>query len=245
MPGTWVKQTWQFNPVLDASPKYRRACHYEAFVPETLASLAVTLSAVEAGVVSDAERATRQLNETASPALAPLARLLLRTESIASSKVEGLQLGAREMARAEAQAESGLIRSQTALELIDNINAMELAIGDAAAVQSFGVDEIVAIHARLMQHAPNTRLAGRIRTQHLTGSAATTTIRAAPTSYRRRRMKSDGCSRISARRSTTISCHHWCRRRSCTRSSRRFTRSRTGTGGPGARSSTWCCDDAV
>lgn len=165
MPGTWVKQTWQFNPVLDAPPKYRRACHYKAFVPEILASLAVTLSAVEAGVVSDAERATRQLNETASPALAPLARLLLRTESIASSKVEGLQLGVREMARAEAQAESGLIRSQTALELIDNINAMELAIGDAASVQSFGVDEIVAIHARMMQHAPNTRLAGRIRTQ--------------------------------------------------------------------------------
>jgi len=165
VPGAWLKQTWQFNPVLDAPPKYRRACHYEAFLPEPLAALPVTLSAVEAGSISDAEHATRQLNETASPALAPLARLLLRTESIASSKVEGLHLGAREMARAEAQAESGLIRSQTALELIDNINAMELAIGDAATVQSFGVEEIIAIHARLMQHASNALLGGRIRTQ--------------------------------------------------------------------------------
>jgi Fic family protein len=116
-------------------------------------------------MVSDAELATHRLNETGGSALAPLARLLLRTESIASSKVEGLQIGVREMARAEAQADMGMARSRTALELIDNINAMELAIGQAAEAESFGIGEIVTIHARLMQHASNASLAGRIRTQ--------------------------------------------------------------------------------
>lgn len=165
MPGTWLRQTWQFNPELDAPPKYRRACHYDAFVPEPLADLPLGLPAAVAGVVSEAEAATAHLNDTPGSALAPLARLLLRTESIASSKVEGLQIGVREMARAEVQADAGMIRSRTALELIDNINAMELAIGQAAEAEVFGIDEIVAIHARLMQHAPNAHLAGRIRTQ--------------------------------------------------------------------------------
>lgn len=165
MPGMWLKQTWQFNPAMDAPPKYRRACHYDAFVPEPLASLDVQLSAPLAGLVSDAEHAIGRLNETGTPALAPLARLLLRTESVASSKVEGMHIGVREMARAEAQAETGVAPSRTALELIDNIDAMELAVGQAAEAEQFGISEIVAIHERLMQHAPNKHLAGRIRTQ--------------------------------------------------------------------------------
>jgi Fic family protein len=165
LPGTWLKQTWHYNPAIDAPPKYRRACHYDVFLPEPLETLPVQLPATVAGVVSDAELAVRRLNETGGSALAPLARLLLRTESIASSKVEGMQIGVREMARAEAQADTGAAPSRTALELIDNINAMELAVGQAAEAERFGIDEIVAIHRRLMQHAPNKHLAGRIRTQ--------------------------------------------------------------------------------
>ncbi len=168
MPGRWLKQTWRHTSQLDAPPKYRRACRYEAFVPEPLATLPVQLSATTAGVVSDAESAVRRLNESGSTTLArlaPLARLLLRTESIASSKVEAMQIGVREMARAEAQADTGGTPSRTALELIDNINAMELAVGQAAEVARFGTREIVAIHTHLMRSAPNPRVAGRIRTQ--------------------------------------------------------------------------------
>jgi len=165
MPGTWLKRTWQHDPTLNAPPRYRRACHYDAFVPEPLATLPVHLPAAVAGVVSDAESEIRRLNDAGDAALGPLARLLLRTESIASSKVEGMHLGVREMARAEAKADTGIAPGGTALELIDNINAMELALGEAAEVARFGIPEIVAIHSRLMQHAPNRRLAGRIRTQ--------------------------------------------------------------------------------
>ena len=57
------------------------------------------LSAETAGVAAEAEASIRDLNAAARPALAPLARLLLRTESIASSEVEGLQLGASRASR--------------------------------------------------------------------------------------------------------------------------------------------------
>lgn len=165
MPGTWLKQTWRFEPAVAAPAKYRRACRYDAFVPDVLQTLPVHLPADLAGLISEAELAIRRLNETAGHDLAPLARLLLRTESIASSKVEGMQIGVREMARAEVQSDTGMTASTTALELIDNIDAMELAVGEAADAERFGVKQIVAIHSRLMQHAPNKHLAGRIRVE--------------------------------------------------------------------------------
>ncbi len=165
MPGRWVKRTWQSNPWLDAPAKYRRACHYQAFIPTTLDALSLTVSVELAGVVSDAEAFVRRLNDTSAAALAPLAHLLLRTESIASSKIEGLQVGARQLARAEALRDDGGAAPATAAELIDNINAMELAVDDAAKAKRFAGRDIVAIHRRLMRHAPNARIAGRMRTE--------------------------------------------------------------------------------
>lgn len=117
------------------------------------------------GLISEAETAIRSLNDVALPALAPLARLLLRTESIASSKVEGMQIGIRELARAEARVEVGRKPSATALEILANIDAMELAVHDATAVDVFSINEITAIHRQLMEHAPNSRIAGKIRTE--------------------------------------------------------------------------------
>src|SRR5690606_7690581 len=104
-----------------------------------------------------------ELNSRARPALAPLARLLLRTESIASSKVEGVQVGARELARAEARVESGGKVGPGALEIIANIDAMELAIEEAAEAGDITVAGIRAIHARLLRHSAHPQNAGAIR----------------------------------------------------------------------------------
>ncbi|MEK7757882.1 MAG: Fic family protein [Planctomycetota bacterium] len=125
----------------------------------------LSLDATVAGIVSEAELAIRALNESAGPPLAPLARLLLRTESIASSRVEGMQLGVRELARAEARAESGQNASATAMEVLANIDAMVLAVDKAALAERFDVSQITAIHQRLLAQAENQRIAGQIRTR--------------------------------------------------------------------------------
>ncbi len=164
MPGRRVSLIWQHDPTIYAPARYRRACKYEAFLPDPLRGLPLSLAAEVAGVVSEAEAAIRRLNDAAQPALAPLARLLLRTESIASSKVEGMQLGVRELARAEARMESGGRAGPTALEVLANIDAMELAVHQAAAVERFSVEEILAIHRLLMEGALNAHVAGRLRT---------------------------------------------------------------------------------
>lgn len=156
---------WAHDPTLDAPAAYRRGCRYEAFVPDDLSSLDVRLDARLAGLVSEAEHAVRRLNDEGGPVLGPLARLLLRTESIASSKVEGLQLGVRELARAEARAESGIAPAPTALEVLANIDAMVLAVEQAAEAETFTEDGILAIHRRLLERAPHRHIAGRLRTQ--------------------------------------------------------------------------------
>jgi Fic family protein len=117
-----------------------------------------------AGTVSDAERAISELNAIAQPALEPFARLLLRTESIASSKVEGMQVDARSLARAEARHDLGANVGREAREILDNIEAMQLAVDDASSAGTVTVDHLVAVHRVLMDHAPNAGVAGLVRT---------------------------------------------------------------------------------
>lgn len=164
MRGTLISKTWEWNPALYAPARYRRACKYEAFLPDPVRGIDFTLAAGVAGAVSEAEKAIHTLNAGAQPALQPLARLLLRTESIASSKVEGMQVGIRQIARAESRMEAGGRMAPTVLEVLGNIGAMQLAIEDAATSDRLRVEHLSDIHRRSMANAPNSHLAGVIRT---------------------------------------------------------------------------------
>jgi Fic family protein len=164
VPARTLSLIWPSDPTRYAPARHRRACRYEALLPAPLSELSLRISAETAGLISDAEQAIHELNAAAVPALAPLARLLLRTESIASSKVEGLQLGVAELARAEVRREVGLRVSASAVEILANIDAMQLAVTEAAHAQTFGVRELCAIHARLLAQTPGlSRYAGVVR----------------------------------------------------------------------------------
>lgn len=165
MRGTLVRRTWEYDPARYAPPRFRRACHYEAFVPDELSAFDERFSADLVGVVSDAEAAVHRLNACSRPALAPLARLLLRTESIASSKVEGMQVDAHDLARAESRLESGRKAESTVAEILANIDAMELAIDHATGSNAVTLDDLMSIHAALMATAPNRHVAGVVRTE--------------------------------------------------------------------------------
>lgn len=160
-----LKLIWKYDPSIYAPAKYKRACEYEVLIPDRLADLELSLPAHIAGVASEAEAAIRDLNDRSRRTLAPLAHLLLRTESIASSKIEGMQLGVRELARAEARVEAGGKAASAALDILANISAMDLSVNEAAAVERFSVNDILAIHRQLMDRVPNRSMAGRLRTQ--------------------------------------------------------------------------------
>lgn len=164
MRGRYIHEIWQADPTVYAPPRYRRACQYDAFLPDPVADLDVALPGEVAGIVSDAERAIADLNRAAGPELMPLARLLLRTESIASSKVEGMQVDARSLARAEANQETGRKVGSSAAEILANIDAMQLSIERAADLEGVRPADFLDIHRVLLEHAPNSQIAGRFRT---------------------------------------------------------------------------------
>jgi len=164
MRGRYEHRVWQWNPSIYAPSKYRKGCEYEAFVPEWIAELEPDLPGAVAGVVSDAEAAIAELNRGARLELQPLARLLLRTESIASSKVEGMQVETRTLARAEAKQEVGRSIGAEAAEILANIDAMQLALERAVAADAIAQDDLLDIHRRLLARAPNaSAMAGRFR----------------------------------------------------------------------------------
>ena len=162
MRGRYERRAWAARPELtQAPPRYRRACEYEVFLPEPLEADAYDLLGELATVVSEAEVAISQLNHFA-PRLAPLARLLLRTESIASSKVEGLQVDAKQLARAEVRDDIGRKASVEALEILANVDAMQFAIEETASAGRITPYELVAVHRVLMERS-HPRIAGRPR----------------------------------------------------------------------------------
>jgi Fic family protein len=164
MTGRLIPKLWSHDPAIYAPARYRRGCAYDAFIPDALAAMPTdSVPLAVAGTVSDAERAIAELNATAQPALQPFARLLLRTESIASSKVEGMQVDARALARAEARHDLGANVGSEAREVIANIDAMQLAVEDASSAERVTIDHLVAIHRVLMASAPNAKVAGVVR----------------------------------------------------------------------------------
>jgi len=162
MRGTLVKRTWAYDPALHAPARYRRACAYEAFVPERLEGLELRIDGELAGLISDAEAQIQALNRSSSPALAPLARLLLRTESIASSKVEGMQADARSLARGEVAYDTGRRVGPEVAEILANIDAMQVAIETATAHAAIEPAHLIEIQRVLLIRSLPDR-AGRLR----------------------------------------------------------------------------------
>lgn len=163
MRGQLERRRWRPDPDLYAPARYRRPCDYDAFIPDSITALGVELSGDLAGVVSDAESAIAALNAEARPALLPLARLLLRTEAVASSRVEGMQMDVRALARAEARYDMGATVGAEATEILANIDAMQLAVEDAATIEHLAPHHFEQIHAVLLKSAPRSAGAGAIR----------------------------------------------------------------------------------
>ncbi len=162
MRGRLVHQVWQSEPSSLAPRRFRRECGYEAFIPDSLDVAQFRLPIDVAADLADAESAIQRLQQHDDRLLDPLAHLLMRTESIASSRIEGIQVDARQLARAEARLRVGRRVGAQAREVIDNIEAMQLAIGDAAKVEQLSTRELLSVHHTLMRR--RLQSAGRIRT---------------------------------------------------------------------------------
>ena len=162
-----IRRQWPGNP--DAlSRRGRMPCDYEAYVPDLLTGRHIRLDSDVAAEVTEAEVAISRL-DAAAVALADteaLARLLLRAESVASSRMEGLEVGARKLLRTEAAEAAGVHgRDVTANEVLGNVAAMSAALRTCSPGDRITPDVLLDFHARLMADAPGETAAGSLRTR--------------------------------------------------------------------------------
>jgi Fic family protein len=163
-----IRRHWQADIGSGLPRKDRRSCTYESYVPDPLVGRSLTLDADVAADVADAERAITVLNATASALVdtEALARLLLRAESVASSKIEGLEVGGRRLMRAAAARELGEdLTDVTAAEILGNIAGMSWAIRSIAESGTITLGHLLEVHRHLLGGTRLDAHAGEIRTK--------------------------------------------------------------------------------
>lgn len=164
-----LRRRWTSNLTPGLPRRDRQGCAYEAYVPDPLVGRPVTLAGETAADIADAEAAVVRLNLQARSLIdsEAVARLLLRAEAVASSRIEGLEVGGRRLLHAQAAQVIGEQPSDvTALEVLNNIAAMNWAIehlGDPK--KTITTDDLLDIHRHLLAGTRLDEYAGKVRTE--------------------------------------------------------------------------------
>jgi len=173
---SWETHPWDREPDHSLSRRQQLSARgpYQAAMPVAVAESTLQ---VDVGLQAEAEDAVREIarfdaeisaiaqrraareGDDASTELAPLASVLLRTESASSSEIEGVTAGARALAMAAIDAKAG----PNAQLVTANVTAMQRAVELA---DSISVDTILAAHQALLdRHA--YAAPGRLRDQQV------------------------------------------------------------------------------
>jgi Fic family protein len=160
--GALVDRVWE--PRMDAlgGRQARRGFPYRAYVPAKIAEQGFPLESGVAAAAANAELACRELNdEPPAPAnFETLARQLLRAESVASSRIEGLVLSHRRLAEAAFSEETHDI---TAQGVLGNVRALERAVDLASGVDRLKAEHLLEVHRILFGGTRDERLGGEVR----------------------------------------------------------------------------------
>jgi Fic family protein len=158
--GHYKELTW--TPAAAGTRKAERSPRrYRAWIPATIADYEPTLSTAAAALCERGGVEIRRLNAdpTALLALEGLGRQLLRSESLASSQIEGLSISHRKLA----EAEFADLPNYRAREIVGTVRAMERALEAASHEGPFTVESIEAIHREIAVVPPLDKIAGQIR----------------------------------------------------------------------------------
>ncbi len=162
--GHTEKRLWPADPGAYRGRKARRPGAYEAFIPDEISGRDFPLDGDAVAAVTEATRALQHL-EASPPRIATLGALaqnLLRSESVASSRIEGVHLSHKRLARAAYQADRGQ-RDRRAAEVLGNVEAMKHAIEIGTAGKPLTTADIEDIHRTLLRFTEDADIAGVVR----------------------------------------------------------------------------------
>lgn len=156
------EKIWEPDATYGYSQRDSKPFRYHAYIPDPIAALDPVLTAPVSATIEAAATAAVELE--GSPGiedLEPIARLLLRAESVASSRIEGLRISHRRL-------EEALLAPQAArgaaLGVVRNIHAMARAIEIGTRPGKLDVSDLCDIHATLLSTERDKHIAGRVRT---------------------------------------------------------------------------------
>ena len=151
--GRWVTRFWENTHEGGLRRRDRRSGEYRAYVPDPLVGAALVLSPSTETLAARAETRVRALG--ALPDMAGIARFLLRSEAIASSRIEGMAPSAHRVALAElAQQEEVRGLSEQARAVARNVTLMRAAVEELSGARPVTADRLLALHHSLLPDSP-------------------------------------------------------------------------------------------
>ncbi|MFF2273933.1 Fic family protein [Agromyces sp. NPDC058136] len=154
---TFIERVWAPEDTGHLGRRDRAPGRYRAFVPDELGAALPALGEAAQSAADDAVTVLARADERIGPNGAYLNHLLIRSESISSSWIEGNRISPKRLAIAEALREG----NRVALDVIGNVRATEAAIA-ALADRSRPID-VADVEA--LQHAIEPTLEPGLRTE--------------------------------------------------------------------------------
>ncbi|WP_199711066.1 Fic family protein [Tessaracoccus antarcticus] len=153
---TWEDAFWE-SSVDSGVPRHeQRSGIYQRYVPDLIDGMALAVDGGVSRQVTPIERSIRLLNGPGAEGLAGIARFLLRSEAIASSRIEGISPSAQQVALAElglTETIRGI--SEQAKLVANNMTVVRSATTELVEAETLTVENIVDLHRSLIPDEPH------------------------------------------------------------------------------------------
>ncbi|MFT3887514.1 MAG: Fic family protein [Arachnia sp.] len=152
---TWEEAHWQADIASGIPRAEQRSGTYSRYVPDRLDGVGLAIDGPLSRKVASIERGIRALNGPGAEGLAGISRFLVRSEAIASSRIEGIAPSAQQVALAElGQSENLRGVTEQARLVANNMTVVRQATSALAAAETLTVDHLVALHRSLLPNEP-------------------------------------------------------------------------------------------
>lgn len=153
--GRWHDSFWESN-VTGVSRRERRSGAFRWYEPDALVGQAILVDGALSRRIALVERRVRSLDGPGAHLLSSVARFLLRSEAIASSRIEGVAPSAKQVALAElgrTEQVEGL--SAQARLVANNLTVVQDATGRLAEADVVTIDDVEGLHRALLTDEPH------------------------------------------------------------------------------------------
>ncbi len=152
---SWQEASWASTLHSGVPRRERRSGAYRRYLPDSLLAMPVLLGVELSHQTAVLEREVRSLGSPQDETLASIARFLLRSEAIASSRIEGVAPSPQQVALAELGREEtvrGL--SDQARLVANNMTVVQAATTELVQAGQVTVEHIVDLHRALLPEEP-------------------------------------------------------------------------------------------